>query len=189
MGWTWQYVLSQILTVVEYGLLGLSYLAKKRKTVVILDIVSMSLGILVYMLLGADTGIWMSVVVLMANFYYLYQEHKYGEMKTFHKRDYVFLTVVLLAILGLTIWTFEKWTDIFSVIATALYEISIWQKSTKTYKLLGIPVAASWMTYNGFEESIFGVICESVMLIASIVGFVREIIASHKKKRVGKKAI
>ena len=50
---TFSYILSQILTVVEYGLLGASYLAKNRKAVVFLDILSMSTGIIVYILPGS----------------------------------------------------------------------------------------------------------------------------------------
>ena len=94
------YILSQILTVVEYGLLGLSYLAKNRKAVVVLDIASMATGIVVFLLLGADLGMAMSVVVLLANFYYLWDEHKHGKQERYFVRDYVVLAVVLLAILG-----------------------------------------------------------------------------------------
>jgi hypothetical protein len=49
---TLTYIWSQILTVVEYGLLGATYFAKKRKVVVIFDTLSMAAGILAYILLG-----------------------------------------------------------------------------------------------------------------------------------------
>lgn len=45
---TFVWVLSQIFTVVEYGLLGATYLAKNRKLIVTLDIASMACGIVVY---------------------------------------------------------------------------------------------------------------------------------------------
>lgn len=181
---TFTYILSQIFTVAEYGLLGASYLAKKRKAVVLFDIASMACGIVAYILLGADLGMAMSVIILLANFYYLWDENKHSakERSELHKRDYVVLVVVLAAIAVMTFLTYEGPLSLLSVAATVLYEVSIWQKSTKVYKFLGIPVAFCWMSYNGFELSIFGVICELAMFIVSIVGYVREVKAEKWKK-------
>lgn len=67
MNITWTYIWSQIFTVIEYVLLGTTYFAKKRKLVVILDTFSMLAGIVAYILLGADLGLAMSVVILLAN--------------------------------------------------------------------------------------------------------------------------
>ncbi len=186
---SFKWILSQIFTVVEYGLLGASYLAKKRKSVVVLDIVSMICGIIAFILLGADLGMAMSVIILLANFYYLWDESKHDEKERqkLHVRDYVVLAVVLLGIGVVTVLTYDGPLSLLSVAATTLYEISIWQKSTKVYKFLGIPVAFCWMTYNGFVNSPFGVLCEMVMFVTSIVGYVREIkaekIAKKPKKR------
>lgn len=181
----WIYVLSQVLTVVEYGLLGLSYLAKNRKAVVLLDIASMAMGIVVFLLLGADLGMAMSVVILVANFYYLWDEHKNGERskrkERYFVRDYIVLAVVLVMIGVLAVLTYDGPLSLLSVVATVLYEISIWQKSTKVYKFLGIPVAGCWMAYNGAVRSIFGVICELWMLAAAIYGYVKEMKGSVKK--------
>ncbi len=187
------YVLSQILTLAEYGLLGASYLAKKRRSVVILDIVSMSCGIAAFLLLGADLGMGMSIIILLANFYYLWEEsaEKKGRITKEMVRQRqmwrnIVLAVVLMGVGVVMILTYDGPLSLLSVAATVIYEISIWQKSTKVYKFMGIPVALCWMTYNGFVLSIFGVICEAGMLVASIVGYVREVKVG-KKKRVGKK--
>lgn len=175
----WIYVWSQILTVIEYGLLGASYFAKRRKLVVILDIFSMAAGIGAYILLGADLGLAMSVVILLANFYYLYDEKRRGKNHRLQLRDYVALLVVLAAIAVLAVWTYDGPLSLLSVVATVLYEISIWQNSTKVYKFLGIPVALCWMLYNGLILSVAGVVSEGVMFISAIVGYLR---AYHAEK-------
>ena len=180
------YIWSQIFTVAEYSLLGLSYLARRRKLVVVLDIFSMICGIIAFVLLGADLGVGMSIVILLANFYYLWQEGKPELRKRGYWWDYVMLAVILAVILIITLFTFEGWLSLLSVAATVLYEISIWQNSTKVYKMLGIPVAFCWMSYNGFVLSPFGVICEFIMLTVSIYGYVKEV-KSHKK-RIRKKS-
>lgn len=176
------YIMSQVMTVIEYGLLGASYLAKKRRMVVLLDIASMICGIVAFILLGADLGMAMSIIILLANFYYLWDENKHSarERSKLHTRDYVVLAIVLLGIGVVAILTYDGPLSLLSVAATVIYEISIWQKSTKVYKFMGIPVALCWMLYNGFVLSIFGVICEMVMLVTSIIGYVREV---NGKKR------
>ena len=181
------YVISQILTVAEYGLLGASYLAKKRRSVVILDIVSMSCGIAAFFLLGADLGMAMSIIVLLANFYYLWEESWAQKGQSTKKRQAqerrwrnIVLAVVLLGIGVVTVLTYDGPLSLLSVAATVLYEVSIWQKSTRLYKFIGIPVALCWMTYNGFVRSVFGVICEAVMLVTSIVGYIREVRAGKR---------
>jgi len=181
------YIWSQILTVIEYGLLGASYLAKNRRAIVLLDIASMATGIIAFLLLGADLGMAMSVVILLANFYYLWDEQTQGKNNKLTLRDYVVLGIVLAVIAVLAVLTYDGPLSLLSVAATVLYEISIfWQGNTRVYKLLGIPVAFCWMTYNGFVGSIFGVLCEAGMFITSIIGYVREIRSGKKKKKGGK---
>lgn len=182
---TLTYIWSQILTVVEYGLLGATYFAKKRKVVVILDTLSMAAGILAYVLLGADLGLAMSVVILLANFYYIWDERREQKEKRRRRkpkmihghqiRDYVALLVVLVVIAGLAVWTYDGPLSLLSVAATVLYEISIWQNSTRMYKFLGIPVALCWMLYNGFVMSVAGIVSEGIVFLAAVVGYVREL--------------
>lgn len=190
---TLTYIWSQILTVVEYGLLGATYFAKKRKVVVIFDTLSMAAGILAYILLGADLGLAMSVVILLANFYYIWDERREQKekrrrrkLKMIHGhqiRDYVALLVVLVVIAGLAVWTYDGPLSLLSVAATVLYEISIWQNSTRTYKFLGIPVALCWMLYNGFVMSVAGIASEGIVFLAAVVGYVRELYGTPKKSK------
>lgn len=180
---TWAYIWSQVLTLGEYGLLGATYFAKKRKVVVVLDTFSMAAGILAYILLGADLGLAMSVVILLANFYYLYDEGRRGKSHKLKLRDYVALGVVLSAIVVLAILTYDGPLSLLSVVATVLYEISIWQNSTWVYKFLGIPVALCWMLYNGFILSVAGVIAEGAMLLAAVVGYIKELRGRKREKR------
>ena len=183
MEFTAVYIWSQIFTVIEYTLLGASYLAKNRKAIVLLDIASMTTGIVAFMLLGADLGMAMSVVILLANFYYLWDEHDQGKNNKLTLRDYLVLLIVLAVIAVLAVLTYDGPLSLLSVAATVIYEISIfWQGNTRVYKLLGVPVAFCWMTYNGCVGSIFGVICEAVMFVTSIVGYVREVRVGKKKK-------
>ncbi len=190
---TWAYIWSQIFTVIEYALLGATYFAKKRKLVVVLDTFSMAAGIIAYILLGADLGLAMSVVILLANFYYIWDEqHEKMEARRQRKRkmifghqirDYVALVVVLAAIAVLAVWTYDGLASLLSVAATVLYEISIWQNNTKVYKFLGIPVALCWMLYNTFIFSVAGIFSEGFIFLTAVVGYWRALHLEKKKLR------
>ncbi len=184
MNITWTYIWSQIFTLIEYGLLGATYFAKHRKLVVILDTISMAAGIVAYILLGADLGLAMSVVILLANFYYLYDEGRRGKNHKLKLRDYAFLTLVLMVIAGLAVWTYDGPLSLLSVAATVLYEISIWQNNTKVYKILGIPVALCWMLYNVFVFSVAGIVSEGIIFLAAVVGYMRDLRGKPKRRRL-----
>lgn len=189
---TWTYIWSQILTVIEYGLLGATYFAKNRKLVVILDTISMAAGIGAYILLGADLGLAMSAVILVANFYYLWDEwyekieakrRKKPKLVFGHQvRDYAVLILVLMVIAFLAILTYDGPLSLLSVAATVLYEISIWQNGTRLYKFLGIPVALCWMLYNVFILSVAGIVSEGIIFSAAVVGYLRDYRAGKSKK-------
>lgn len=191
MNITWTYIWSQIFTVIEYSLLGATYFAKKRKLVVVLDTFSMLAGIAAYILLGADLGLAMSIVILLANFYYLYDESHRGKNHKLGLRDFIALGVVLAVIAILAVWTYDGPASLLSVAATVLYEISIWQNSTKVYKFLGIPVALCWMLYNTFIFSVAGILSEGIIFLAATVGYIQAYHAeklarrrrAHRKKR------
>lgn len=98
------------------------------------------------------------------------------------KRDYIFLAIVYLGIILATIPTYEGFLSLLSVFATSVYTYSIWQKSTKIYKFCGIPVGILWVAYNAYVKSIFGVILESILLVASTIGYIVEVRSNKSGK-------
>lgn len=179
------YILSQIFTIITYALLAATYFAKDKRAIVIISGASLVANILAYILLGAWTGLAMCVVAMLRNIYILWDEKKHGKSDKISRRDVVFLIVVYVAIILVTIPTYEGFLSLLSVFATAVYTYSIWQKSTRVYKFCGIPVGILWIAYNAYVQSIFGVILEAVLLVASIVGYVSEI--KNNKKKISDK--
>ena len=83
--------------------------------------------------------------------------------------------ILILIIICLTCLNYNGLGSLLSVVATIISTIAIWQKNTKYYKLLGIPVSIAWLGYYIFLKSLFGIILESILLICIIVGFIIEI--------------
>lgn len=176
------YILSQIFTIIMYGLLAWTYFIKNKRKIVIVSVLSLIANVIAYVLLGAWTGLAMCIVALLRNYYILWEEKKYGKREKLEKRDYIFLAIVYLGIILATIPTYEGFLSLLSVFATSVYTYSIWQKSTKVYKFCGIPVGILWIAYNAYVRSVFGVILEAILLVASVVGYIAEVKTGKNNK-------
>lgn len=175
MEWSLIYILSQVFTVVTYGLLGATYYAKDRKKILILSFLSLIANGIAYLLLNAWSGLAMCAVALIRNIIFLIDEKKNGKREEITKKDIIILVVLYIISVVSAIFTYEGFLSLLSVIATMLYTFSVWQKKTNVYKLLGIPIGILWIAYNIYVMSIFGIILETILLICSTTGYFLEI--------------
>lgn len=172
--WSLTYILSQVFTIINYALLGVTYYAKDRKKILVIGFLSIIANAIAYILLNAWTGVAMCVVALIRNIIFWMDEKKNGKRETINKKDIIILVILYSTIIVSTIFTYDGFLSLLSVFATSTYTFSVWQKKTNIYKLLGIPVGILWILYNIYVKSIFGIILESILLICSISGYLLE---------------
>ncbi len=175
MNLNFTYILSQIFTIIMYAFLALTYYAKDRKKVLILNILSLIAIMIAYILLNAWTGTAMTIVALIRNVIFLVDEEKGRTSDKITKKDIIILAILYVVLIGFAIVTYDGFLSLFSVFATAICNFSVWQKDVKIYKLLGIPVEVCWIVYNTHIMSIMGIILEVIMLICAITGYLLEI--------------
>ena len=167
------YIMSQVFTILMYALLGITYQVKSRRKILILSIFSNAFQGIAYLLLNAKSGFVMCVLAIIRETAMMFISDKIKDEKTSRN---AYLGVIIVFYIGMiisAIFTYEGVFSMLSILATAIYTYSIWQKNEKIYKALGTPVGICWIAYNIFVKSIFGVICESIILICSVVGYVR----------------
>ena len=181
MEWTLTYIVSQVFTIIMYALLGLTYLQKDRKKVIIICFLSIMANMVAYTLLHAWSGLSMCCLGAFRNIVFLIDEKKNGKRDKNNTLDVIFLIELFIMAGILAIFTYDGFLSLLSIFATMLYTYSVWQKKTKVYKLLGIPTCMLWILYNIYIKSLFGIILESTLLICSITGYVLE---SKKKQKV-----
>ena len=174
MEWNLEYVISQVLTVLMYVFLGMTYYAKDRKKVLILSFLSLIANGLAYVFLSAWSGLAMCIVAFIRNIIFLIDEKKNGKRDQISKFDIGVLVVLYVISIISAVFTYEGFLSLLSVFATMLYTYSVWQKKTSIYKMLGIIVEAIWMIYNIYIFSILGIIVEILLLISAIIGIIRE---------------
>lgn len=170
------YLISQLITVLYYGLFAWSYLLKSQKSIIIVGLLGVILNAAAYILLGAWTGVMMCVIAIIRN---LIRYHAEVTDSKFGTSNFFFI-LILLAIVGVTIPFYDGWLSLMSVFATAIYSYSIWQKNPTVYKICGLPVGILWIIYNLYIGSVFGWILETGLLVFAIVG----LILTRRQKRL-----
>ena len=165
------YIISQIITLILYGILGVSYLQKNRNKVLIFNIVVDILHIVAMLLLKGYSGAAMGVVSLYRDIFLLI----YPKKKNNKKIDMFILITSIVLIIILSFITYNGIFSTLSIVATLITTFAIWQKNMKYYKLLGVISSLLWMLYNVFVFSVAGIILELIIFIFSTIGYVKEI--------------
>ncbi len=179
MEWSLTYVLSQFFTIIMYALLAWTYFLKDRKKILIVGFISIIANGLEYLFISAWSGFAVCVFALIRNIYFIIDEKKNGKRDKNSKKDVIALMVLYIIIAILAYITYEGPLSLLSVFGTMIFTYSVWQKKTIVYKFCGIPVGIMWISYNVYVMSLFGIILEAALLVASTTGFFLEL----KKKK------
>lgn len=168
------YIISQILVVISYIFIAITYQVKERKSILIFSFFNLITIASAYFLLSAYTGFAMMIVSMVRNIIFYIQETKHPKSKTNSKGDVIILCILLLIIIVSSVYTYNGILSLTSVAATTLYTYSIWQKNSKNYKFIGILIEILWIIYNIFIHSIFGLVLECILFFAVVFGYFKE---------------
>ena len=163
------YIISQIITVIYFGFLSLSYLLKNREHILLANLLA-HIGQMIAMgMLNGATGAAMAFIMMLRDLVFLIQEKKHIKKSELH-----ILIVTIILIIVLTSYTYKGPISLLSVGATLCTTFALWQKNVKRYKLMGIMAGILWLAYNIFIASILGIILQTILNICSIIGFYRD---------------
>lgn len=157
------YIISQILVIVYYLIYSYTFHLKDSNKILIFGIIATIISSISYVLLNAYTGMAMCFVAIVRNLLF-----------TKDKKNTLNLMLIFVLTLIASIFTFNSYFCLFNIVATLIYTYALWQKNTKTYKLLGIAVNGLMIIYDIYIQSIFGVILITIAFISSIIGFFKE---------------
>jgi len=172
------YILSQILVIISTVFIGTSYLAKSKKKVMLLCVIYCIFYSSHYMLLGAYTGMIMSLISATRNIYfYLYAKN--------NKKNKLFSLILFTSFATISgIICYQDTFSLVSIGANMISTYSIWQDNIKKYRVLAIPVSLGFIIYAIHINSIFSLIMELVLLGIEIIGILN-IQYNCDKKLVG----
>lgn len=168
------YILSQIFILISYIFLIMTYQSKNRTHILKFNFCALVATAISYVFLSAYSGLAMTIIAIIRNIIFIIDEKKNGKNNKNGTKDYIILAVLYTISIISAIFTYNGILSMMSVAATMLYTYSVWQKSTKVYKILGIPVEIIWLIYNIYIMSIFGIVMEVVLAISAIIGYIKE---------------
>ena len=171
--WTTNYIISQVLTIFIYILFCLSYIERSRKQILITNIGSHILQGIVFILLGGNTGFFMSVFFLLRDSFFVL-DNKKNNNDRINSKDIVILIIMLLIIGIFSLISYSNIFSLFSILATVLSTIAIWQKNNLIYRFSGMFCSLFWLIYYVSLNSYLAIILESVLFVFTITGFIRE---------------
>lgn len=166
---TFIYIISQIITVIYFGILSLSYLLKNREHILLANFFAHIGQIIAMAMLNGATGAAMAFIMMLRDLAFLIQEKKHIK-----KLEVPILIVTIILIVVLTSYTYNGPISLLSVGATLCTTFALWQKNVKRYKLMGIIAGSLWLAYNVFIVSIMGMILQTILVVCSIIGFYRD---------------
>ena len=166
------YLVSQAFTIMMFICLGKSYYSTNRKDVILLNVYAQMFQSISTLLLKGFTGAAMSLVMLISNIV-IYIKYKKKEKIT--KSDSAFILVGLFTIIiGLSIITYDGVLSLLSVLAAIILLIGIWQEDIRVYRIMGIIGSFLWLFYYIYLKSIFAIILETILIIATIISYYKK---------------
>jgi hypothetical protein len=160
------YFISQILVVLGMIFLGLTYISKDKRAILILCILSCSMYSLQYLLIGANTGMFMTLLGVFRAVYFYFDD------KHLKKKNLSSLLVLICSYVIFGVISYDGFISLFPVIASIIYTYSVWQYNLLVYRWMAVPVSLLWIIYNISVPTLFGTITECILLTVEIYSIV-----------------
>lgn len=179
------YFLSQIFVCLCYAFLGLTYVIKKRTWILYFSLMALLFNGLHYSLLKAWAGVGVVCIAVVRNVLFLIQQ-KIKVLDKYVIDDWIILIFLMIISIITAFWTYDSVLSLFSIVASMVYTISVWQKNIKVYKVLGILSGLLNIVYFIFIKSKLGIVLESIVCVITIVFTIIYMVNENKKKRLSK---
>ena len=172
----WYEVLYNAFGVIAITLMVITYQFKKREKVIKTYIFATVGWTIYFFLKGQFTSCILNLIGVARSIVFLQREkHAWANSK-------FWLFFFLVIMVGGTVTTISKWTDIFPLIASTLSTIAYFVLNVKLLKLLNMGNSAFWLTNNLINGTYIAAVSDSLSIISIIVSFIRYKIEDKKAK-------
>lgn len=180
------YIISQLFVLNNYVFAMLTYNVRKRKSILIFNMIASSSVLIGFALLRAYSGMAMAIITIIRTIIFMIDDKINGQTKDMKAKDWIIFFVVSAMCLVCATFTYENMWSMLSIFATILYSFSVCQKNMFVYRVLGIPTSVAWIIYNIYVKSIVGAVLETVLLLVEIIGVVRFRKETQRKRQVAR---
>ena len=167
------YIVAQLIGFVAMFFSLISFQAKTRGGIIALQILSNSILVVQYFLLGYSTGeVYYSAVV--ANFIGLFRNAIYsmrGKWKIARSKAVPAIAILLFIVSG--IFTYKTPFDILPIFSMCVSSIAFFMREERLIRYLSVLVILPWVVYSIYAGNIASIISDSLNLISVIIAILR----------------
>lgn len=175
--WTFEYILSQIFVVLGSTSLAIAYFVKSKKKILMLNILATLFFISEYLLLKINFAVIINVIGLIRCIWFNIDDKKQNY------QNYVSLIVVLILCLA-GFYGVRVWYDTLPAIAALIITYGVWQNNVLTYRVCALAMDSLFLLFNIFNTLVAGIVIESIMCLAGILGIIRYILQDLKNNKL-----
>jgi len=164
---TTTFLVSQIIVVIAYLFLGTGLQKKDRIQILTFSTIYQVLMIFHYSLLLGISGIIASVIALLRNLLFIYNEKK-------GKSNPISALVIfsIIAVIS-TVCFYTTLADLWPCILTLIGIYSYWSKSTKVTRIGNLLISGCYILYAISLNSWFSILCELYLIVNTIIGYIK----------------
>ncbi len=161
-----QIIIPQIIGLLAVTIFLLSYQQKKRKHIILFNIISRCLYILQYILLGAFAGAILDILGAISS---VIASKKHTEFIKKHTVLVLISVNACIVTVGATIAIInQSWIDLFSIAGVLLHTSAFWINSEKIIRRVSLLGSPFWFIYN-FLSRAYGSAIGDILTMCSIV--------------------
>jgi hypothetical protein len=158
------FYIAQIVGAIGLVVTLIAFQTNKRSSLIKLQTTSIIVYALHFMLLGAFTGMALSLITALRNYAYRFSDKQRVSIRW----PILFACIFTLA----TFLTWEGWISLLLLIASLTGVYSYWQTNPKVIRWLEL-TTLFWIVYNIQVRSLTGVIYEGLIVSSVILGIYR----------------
>ena len=144
----------------------LSFQQKKRKQILVFQMLAHILFVFQFLLLGAYTGACLDFIAFIRTLIFSNNQKKWASSSL-----WVVLFLVIMLVAGILTW--DNVYSIFAIIASCLATVAMWVKSERYIRLISLFVGPCWFVYCLVNGSYSGAFNELLGIASIIIGMVR----------------
>ncbi len=171
-----QEIVAQVISIIAMGFNCISYLQRKKSTLIVCQLAGSVLFGLNYLLLGAMSGALLNVVSIIRAIVFLKKDKLHADNAVWtigFILSYFVSYVLVFAVFGKELTAFNLIIELLPVIAATAIHLSYRYKGTKMVRRYGLISSPMWLVYNIASFSIGAMICETINLVSIIIGIVK----------------
>lgn len=159
------YILSQVLIIIAYIILGIGLGKKSRKHILVYSSIYNILSASHYILLSGTMGAISNIIGLIRNLSFYYNEKKGRKNSKMLLLIFCFIAIVL------TIIFYKTPVDLFPCILSLIGIYSYWNTNTKVTRIGNILISICYIIYSIPIKSYFLIILEGYLVIKTLIGY------------------